>query len=365
MTTTVWALCATVAAAQGLFLCLILFLKKENRLPNRLLGLLLLLLAITLSEWALWWTGLIQQVKWMMAISAAFPWLFGPVLFLFFEATFEYKPLKFNLLRHFLPFVATVFTMLPFYFRLVPDVAAALHWIPPVMGRPWFPVLLFTQMVAYGIWIPWRFRKHFLENDELKRWLRWLLLGYWGIVLTYLIYRLMPWLGLTAPEWKYTIAGSLTVFIYLVAWLGYIEPRVFDGMRLREAILPVKYRKSVLGPESSAALFERISGLMEQEQLFLDSSLSLDMLAKRLHTQRHHVSQAINEQVGKNFSTFVTEYRIRAAQRLLAEKNKRQMNAIEVAYAVGFGTKNAFNLAFKKHTGMTPSDFRATKGEKG
>jgi len=359
-----WAIGAVAAAAQGVFLSVALFSKKENRLPNRLLGVLLLLLSVTLAEWAFWWTKLIEQVPGMKAVSYGFQLLYGPLLLLYFEATFERKTLNIKSLWHLLPFSILVFLLSPFYLRFFPKIAASLEWVPPLVRQWWFPVLVFAQMTAYGIWLSVRFRRHVRKNGELKRWSRWLLAAYWGIVLTFIFYRVSPWFGLTAQEWRYLVAASLTAFIYLVAWLGYIEPRVFAGMPLREAMNPVKYRHSALNSEHSTALFRRISDLLEQEKLYRDSELSLDFLAKKLNAQRHHVSQAINEQGGKSFSEFVNEYRVQEARQLLAATKKQEMNAIEVAYQVGFGTKNAFNLAFKKLTGMTPSAYRQANGKR-
>jgi len=364
MGTNFWALGAVVAAVQGLFLCFVLFSKKENRLPNRLLGLLLLVLSLTLTEWALWWTHLIKQVPAMNSISFGFQVLYGPLLLLFFETTFERKPLTIKKLWHFLPFALAVFFMLPFYLRFFEGLAASIQWIPLLCSWPWFPAPFFIQMIAYGVWISVHFRQYVQENDERRRWLRWLVMAYWGIVLVFLFYRLTPWVGLTAQEWDYLDAFSLTVFIYLVAWLGYVKPKVFAGTPLREAMNPVKYKKSALTAANSAQLFHRILELMEQDKLYKDSGLSLDALAEKLNVQRHHVSQAINEQSGNSFSSFVNEYRIREAKRLLADTGKQEMNAIEVAYEVGFNTKNAFNLAFKKSTGMTPSTFRQTERKK-
>lgn len=87
-------------------------------------------------------------------------------------------------------------------------------------------------------------------------------------------------------------------------------------------------------------------------------------IAQKLKAQRHHVSQAINEQAGKSFAEFVNAYRVKAAQELLATTSKQELNAIEVAYQVGFGTKNAFNLAFKKITGTTPTSYRQMQEKK-
>lgn len=358
MQTALWALCAVVGAAQGVFLAAVLFLKKENRLPNRLLGSMLVLLSITLMEWALWWTGLIEEVPAVKGITFGFPLLFGPIMFLFYQAIFERRSFFYKDLCHFLPFTLSVFLMLPFYLRFFESLSEGLKWIPPLTRRPWFPVLIFVQMVGYGVWIGARFKARFLEKSELRRWHKRLLTAYYGILLTYLLYRLLPFLGLTAQEWKYFIAISLTVFIYLTAWLGYIEPRVFAGMPLKKAIVPGKYRKSSLSGENSAALYARIKQRMEQEHLYRDSQLSLNALAAKMKVQRHHLSQAVNEQSGKSFSEWVNHYRVREAMQILANTSRQEVNVIQVAYQVGFNSKNAFNLAFKSHTGLTPSEFR-------
>lgn len=358
-----WALAAVAAAVQGLLLSAVLFSRKENRWPNRLLGLLLLLLGLTLIEWALWWTGGIERARGLAALSFGFPLLYGPLLFLFFKTTFEPRQLSPKDVLHLLPFAATVFFMLPFYLRFWPALAQGLDWIPRVTRWPAFPLAIFGQMIAYGIWIPVRFARYFDRNDGLKRWRRWLLFAYWGIVLTFIFYRLLPLAGLTAPAWKYVVACSLTFFIYFVAWLGYIEPKVFAGWSLPDAIRPGKYPHSTLRPGQSDALYRQLCALLETEQLYRESRISLEEIAVRLNAQRHHVSQAVNEQAGKSFPALVNEYRIREAQALLAATSKQELNAIEVAYRVGFGTKNAFNRSFKQHTGMTPTAYREAFGK--
>ena len=355
---TFWAILATIAAGQGLFLAVMLFLKKENRLPNRLLAAFLFLLAFTLFEWVLWWTG--GMKKWPGFIGAGFsvPLLYGPLMFLFYQSTFERKSLMARDLWHFLPAVIGLFFMLPIYLRFFENASASLAWIPRLRDYPWFPVLIFVQMIGYGVWVGLRFRPFFLEKKELRKWHRWLLAAYWGIVAAYLLYRLLGVLGFTAVGWRYFIAFSQAFFIYLVAWLGYIKPRVFSGIPLEVAANPAKYRKSSLTPEQSRRIFQRIAELMDGG-FYRQEDFSLDLLARRVGEQRHHVSQAINEQSGGSFSEYVNDFRIREALRLLAKKSKAEMNISEVAFGVGFNTKKAFNLAFKRHTGMTPSEYRA------
>jgi AraC-like DNA-binding protein len=359
MTLHFWAIAAIVAAAQGLLLTVLLFSMKENRLPNRILGLLMSLLVVTLLEWALWWMHLIERVPGFKVISYPLQLFYGPLLFFYFVATFERQKMSTQkALWHAVPFVITTFLLLPFYLRFYPSITAYLNWVPQWPLSPWYLVPVFIQMITYGIWMKNFLKPHVQKNQELKRWGVWLVNAYWGIVLTFMYYRLSHILGLHAPQWRQLDAVSLTFFIYLVAWLGYIEPRIFAGMPLQEAIKPIKYRNSVLSAENSSTLFQRILALMETEELFRDNQLSLSGLAQKLKAQRHHVSQAINEQAGKSFAEFVNAYRVKAAQELLATTSKQELNAIEVAYQVGFGTKNAFNLAFKKITGTTPSLYR-------
>lgn len=361
----IWAIGAIVAAAQGLLLAILLFSIKTNRLPNRILGFLMLLLVVTLIEWALWWTHWIAQVPGFKVISFPLQLFYGPALYLYFMATFEPQQMSVKkTLWHALPFAITVFLLLPFFLRFYPAITAYLDWIPQWPTNPWYLIPVFIQMILYGFWMRTLIRPHVDKNPELKRWSKWLLGAYWGIVCTFLYYRLSHVIGLHAFKWRQLDAVSLTFFIYLVAWLGYIEPRVFAGMTLQEAIKPIKYRNSVLSAENSRALFQRILELMETKELFRNSELSLNGLAQQLQAQRHHVSQAINEQAGKSFAEFVNEYRVKAAQNLLTATSKQELNAIEVAYQVGFGTKNAFNLAFKKITGTTPTLYRQMQDKK-
>ncbi|MFN7118722.1 MAG: helix-turn-helix domain-containing protein [Saprospiraceae bacterium] len=358
-----WIILFTIAAAQGYFVATVLFVKKENRVPNRLLGAFLLLLAITLSEWLLWWTGLIRQVPGLMAVSVAFPLLYGPFLLLFYQATFQKITSNWGL--HFIPALLLVLLMTPFYLRFVYPQPTVIQSVTRILQHPLFPITVFSLMSFYGIWMARRFRPFLQGNSELQRWHRLILLAYLGIILAYIFYRLLPTLELQAPVWKYLIALSLTGFIYLIAWLGYVQPQVLAGVRLQEALQPKKYRKSSLSALESQQLFQQITRLIESESLYANGELDLETLSQKLKKSRHHISQAINEQTGGNFADFINRYRIQAAQDLLANRSKREKNVIEVAYEVGFNSKKAFNLAFKKITGMTPTEYRQVQEKRG
>jgi len=84
--------------------------------------------------------------------------------------------------------------------------------------------------------------------------------------------------------------------------------------------------------------------------------LNLPKLAQRLSMSTHHLSQIINERLQKNFFEFVNQYRIEEAKNLL--RDKANINVAEIGFEAGFSSVSAFNTAFKKYTGLSPSQFR-------
>lgn len=103
-------------------------------------------------------------------------------------------------------------------------------------------------------------------------------------------------------------------------------------------------------------LYEQIASYMATTEEYCDPEFSLGRLAKAVGSNTKYVSTAINEHTGKNFRTFINEFRIREARRrLLDTENYGNITIQYLAESVGFMSTSAFNMAFKKFTGMTPS----------
>lgn len=116
-----------------------------------------------------------------------------------------------------------------------------------------------------------------------------------------------------------------------------------------------KYQKSALSDEKQSELLARIYTLMEDGAVVCDVELSVEKLADLLQSNRAYVSQVINDVLKKNFRTFVNEYRIREAQRLLSEQDVSKYTLDFIAFKTGFKSRNAFSAVFKEITGVTPS----------
>lgn len=79
-----WEILALAAAVQGLLLAAVVCThRRGNRLSNRLLGALLLLYSVQLIEIALHWARTWQAVPRFCGRSWFFPYLYGPLLYLY------------------------------------------------------------------------------------------------------------------------------------------------------------------------------------------------------------------------------------------------------------------------------------------
>lgn len=124
---------------------------------------------------------------------------------------------------------------------------------------------------------------------------------------------------------------------------------------------PRKYERSSLTPELEEYTLRKLREVMKAEQPYLDPACSLPGLAARLGVSTHHLSQVLNDRLSQSFFEFLAEYRVAEAQRLLADSTLAHLKLEEIGERVGYASKSAFNGAFKKRTGQTPSEFRRSR----
>ena len=116
-----------------------------------------------------------------------------------------------------------------------------------------------------------------------------------------------------------------------------------------------KYGSSTLDDETKSNLIKDILHQMEKEKIYRNNDLTLNSFAETISANRSYVSQIINDEFKKNFSSFVNEYRIKEARRILGSDRINVITIEAIALEVGFSSKSTFNAAFKKYTGITPT----------
>lgn len=106
---------------------------------------------------------------------------------------------------------------------------------------------------------------------------------------------------------------------------------------------------------------QRLLALMEQG-VYRENGLTISRLAERLEMPEHQLRALINRQLGfDNFSRFLNSYRIPAVCEQLQKPQNKDTPILTLALEAGFNSIATFNRAFKSHTGITPSQYRAKK----
>ncbi len=121
-----------------------------------------------------------------------------------------------------------------------------------------------------------------------------------------------------------------------------------------------KYKFSTLTRQRAQAYLETLLETMEKEKPYLDPELTLAGLAQQISIPARHLSQLINERFALNFNDYINRHRIAEAKRMLLDPKTREFKLLKIAFDAGFNSKSAFNSAFKKQTGLSPSEFRET-----
>jgi two-component system response regulator YesN len=91
------------------------------------------------------------------------------------------------------------------------------------------------------------------------------------------------------------------------------------------------------------------------EEHYADEKLSLQELCRHVLMSASYFSAAFKQATGETFVECLTRVRIEKAKELLAAT---PLKFYEIAARVGYADPNYFSVLFKKHTGVTPRDFR-------
>lgn len=118
-----------------------------------------------------------------------------------------------------------------------------------------------------------------------------------------------------------------------------------------------KYKQSLFDEALLKQYREQLTQLMQEQQPYLDSSLTLRRLAQQMDLSPNQLSQLLNEGFHKNFAEFVNTYRLEAFKAKVADPTLRHLTLLALAYESGFNSKTVFNTFFKKMMGKTPKAY--------
>jgi len=112
-----------------------------------------------------------------------------------------------------------------------------------------------------------------------------------------------------------------------------------------------------MSQERMTEIEENIRNHFSRNKPFLKHGYSLRMLSEEIHLPLHQLSAFINNYYKMNFNDFINEYRILSCIGKLLKKEWEVKKLESIAEESGFNNRNTFTSAFKKATGLNPSEF--------
>ncbi|MDN3673284.1 helix-turn-helix domain-containing protein [Flavobacterium branchiarum] len=320
------------------------FFTKKKYFGNYFLGALLFALSIRIAKSVfVYFDPTLPKTYLQIGLSACF--FIGPFLYYFFKASVKNintmpKNWKLTLL-FWLLLIVTVGTLYPYKNY-------------PMLWNLYFVKLIYLQWFIYivlsGFTIKAILKTIINSKQKASPAETWLGMIYLGNVLLFTFYFLAL---INAPSVSY-ISGSIifSFILYLIISVLLYRKKTDDLFLLNSS----KHSSKKVNSAEETIISEKLENIMLEKELYKNPNLTLQDLAKEINYTSHQLSQFLNSNLGKNFTTYVNEFRINEACKIMTTNDKITLESI--GYDVGFNSKSTFFAAFKKHTGTTPANYQ-------
>ncbi|KZN70352.1 helix-turn-helix domain-containing protein [Pseudoalteromonas luteoviolacea] len=345
--------------------------KPKHQQTTFLIALLCLLFIHVCGELFIY-SGAYRYLPGLAGLQFPIRTLLGPALYFYARATMS-PDVSISARSYALASLGPVLVIgaiIPFLFSLTPQEKLALA-DPATRDPEHFKVAFLTCLTAMVIFITFiaiyfvsalkvhaRHRQQLMERfaDIQSRSLDWfkVTLLLWGLVWFFYATAYLP--GFTG--WRIPGQGFLLPLLEASVLLAFTQLALNQPILTREDKgIPIAHqiRTTTLSKSKMDAIAKKLQSVMTQEQLFMNDTLSLNQLSQSISVSENHISETLSQLLQTNFFQFVNGYRIEYAQKLLLDSDKRIST---IQYEVGFNAKSTFNTAFKKATGLTPSQYR-------
>lgn len=314
-----------------------LFFKKNKTISDLLLGLLLLALSIRIGKSVFYnFNPQLSKIYLQIGLSACF--FIGPLLYFFVKSILQ--NLTYSFAKYSLILMIIVISVFGFLFPYTENSAL---WRGPIyylINIQWFVFILLSIYETKQI-----FKKLVTNRSQISYHETWILSVIFGVFAIWLSYSLA----------KYTlyISGALTFSF------GFYISLLLIYYAKNKTLVPIINKEKYVNKIDQKIvedIQEKINTLFETKKNYTNPDLTLSVLAKELSIRPQLLSQFINDNLNKSFTQFINEYRIDEAKRLLKEHTQLKIDA--VGFEAGFNSSSTFYSAFKKITGITPSNYQ-------
>lgn len=367
----------------GLVIVLILiFVNRKLPFHNLLLALCIFSFTYLMFVSSLIWSGLIIRVPHFFRTASPVIYLIAPFAFLYVRAVLEEEK-KFRLIDglHFLPAFLHFLELVPFFAQ---SSETKLSILQAVFADPDYSLAMYEGILpanvhsylktAIGlIYFMYQFyliRVYRQENKPLdpyqEKVTRWL--NFFTLVLTTCYAALL--LGMLIDNEASTVQHLLTVLVgaALLIILAYLffQPQILYGLSdfsesdnlIDEVYLRnTETRNLSLSTDLINDYKQRIEDYLEIAKPFLNSDFRMQDMVEHTGIPRHYLSAVINTVYEKNFSRLINEYRINYIYKNKNNPAWSNLTLEGMGMEAGFKSRSTLLHAFRKETGMSPSEF--------
>lgn len=316
---------------------------------------------------------LLEYVPHLIGIQTLYQSLIGALIYFYVRACtqkeFKLTPI---LYLHFLPFIADVIISIPFFTLSGVEKLTAYEvfiqqgiiYSPPIWTL--IKAIIAITYFLFSIRLILQYRVHLGNATSTidKSFHRWLLFFIFLSALPIIVSIIFV---VAEYDRTYTISIFLigiTTLMFLVDMATLYKPELFHIFP-HQMLIPQstedkkqKYESSNLQEQQKEKYVKTLQTYVQEQKPHLHPDLSLAQLSEQINIPTNHLSQVINEKLHCNFLDFINSLRIEEAKNILSDSKYSHYTIIAAAYEAGFSAKSTFYSAFKKHTGMTPSQFR-------
>lgn len=340
---------SALGAFNGILLSLYLFFNKKRRTVSAfLLGCLLLVISLRVVKSVLVsFNPNLPKICLQVGLSACF--LIGPFLFYFMKSVLQ--PVT-RIPKSWKIVLGGWIILLIIGGIIVPYKTYPYPWnnyIAQGIYVQWALYVLATGYLLRGLIAKFFYRKEILPVTE-----KFLLLTYLASCFIFFVYLV----ALTGWVRGIYLSGaiSFSFFLYLTIFFYFYNRKVDSILLAERGDIPVKSEKKKIASEDATAWMDKLEKVIRDKELYKDPNLKLNDLATQINITPHLLSQLLNDNAGKSFSTYINEFRINEACRLISTNDRLTFEAI--GYEVGYNSKSTFYAAFKKIKDTTPALFK-------
>ena len=368
-----------IAAFDAIFFSVLLLQKKPRALHDNILILWLLYLGLYIGIYSFYSHELFIHFHLLSISFLSLFLLHGPFLYYYILTLVSDKRQIYKKdLFHLVPFI--LFNLYILIASFSPDISEklnieklSLHNDPPLLFL-FFLILTAFSGTVYFLFTFKLFKRldinifnNFSNSADIDLdWLRKLVLLF-GVIWTALISITVIHHVFHMFSMVFCTDGlflSLSVFVILIGYFGLKQNVIFNNENVivtdNLSRIQPKYSGSRLNESEEKQYAEKLISYMELLKPYLNTDLTLPQLAVELGISSHLLSQVINEHFKLNFFDFVNQYRVEAFKQRIVNPKYENFSLLGIAFECGFNSKSAFNRIFKKSTGLTPSQFKAT-----